>query len=171
MSAAQRATFRHAAAPVRAVIRGTNIVRRLAHLAKPVLRRPDHLQVAALCLRRRGNRREVLLISTRRSGRWTLPKGWPMKKRSLADAALQEAWEEAGVIGSVAQHSIGCFHYRKGTGGGLGIRCRVEIFPIEVAELADTFPEADQRRRRWVSPTRAERMVHEHELRALLHQL
>ena len=151
--------------------RSTDILRRLARRAQPLLRRPDHLQVAALCMRRRGNRREVLLISTRRSGRWTLPKGWPMTNRSLAEAALQEAWEEAGVTGEVAPHSIGCFHYRKGGGGNFGIRCRVEVFPIEITGQAEDFPEAGQRRRKWVRPSRAARMVHEHELRALLQRL
>lgn len=136
-----------------------------------MLRRPPHLQVAALCMRNRGKRRECLLVSTRRSRRWVLPKGWPMKGRSLAGAALQEAWEEAGVEGRVADKSIGTFHYRKVKGEGLGMRCQVEVFPVEVDRLADNFPEASQRKRRWVTPKQAARMVHEHELRAILLKL
>ncbi len=135
----------------------------------PLLRRPAHLQVAALCLRERGKRREVLLISTRRSGRWIVPRGWPMQGRSLAEAALLEAWEEAGVKGNVDPEPIGRFHYRKVGEGGL--RCRVEVFRLKAKKLADVFPEAGERKRKWVSLQRAAKMVHEHELRALLRAL
>ncbi|HHX88347.1 MAG TPA: NUDIX domain-containing protein, partial [Paracoccus sp.] len=71
----------------------------LVSIFEPVFRRPDYIQAAALCLREGNKGREVLLISSLKSERWILPKGWPMKGRTLAGAALQEAWEEAGVVG------------------------------------------------------------------------
>ncbi len=141
----------------------------IADYVAPLLRRPAQLQVAALCLRKRGKRREVLLISTRRSGRWIVPRGWPMQDRSLAEAALREAWEEAGVTGRVDHEPLGRFHYRKVGDGGL--RCRVEVFRVRVKALADDFPETTQRKRKWVSTMRAAKMVHEQELRALLRDL
>ena len=141
----------------------------IADYVAPLLHRPAHLQVAALCLRKRGKRREVLLIGTRRSGRWIVPRGWPMPDRSLAEAALREAWEEAGVTGKVDREPLGRFHYRKVGDGGL--RCRVEVFRVRVKALANDFPEAGERKRRWVSTKRAAPMVHEHELRALLRDI
>ena len=63
----------------------------------PMLQRPKRLQVAALCYRRDGDSKEVLLVTSRGTGRWILPKGWPIDGLDAGEAALQEAWEEAGV--------------------------------------------------------------------------
>ena len=63
----------------------------------PMLSRPRRLQVAALCFRRTDTGCEVLLVTSRDTGRWVIPKGWPMEGKSSAESAAQEAWEEAGV--------------------------------------------------------------------------
>ena len=76
-------------------------------------RRPAYLQVGAVCLRNRKGRREVLMISSLDTGRWIIPKGWPMRGRSLAGAALREAWEEAGIRGHVRHEPLGSFTYDK----------------------------------------------------------
>lgn len=143
----------------------------LVRFVEPILRRPPHLQAAALCLRQKGKRREVLLITSRGTGRWILPKGWPMKGKTLAEAAAQEAWEEAGVRGSVAVEPIGSYSARKVTDGGLGLRCMVHVFPLDVTELDEKFPESRQRRRKWVTLSRAAKMVQEPELKAMLRTL
>jgi len=149
----------------------TRLTDSLVRFVEPILRRPAHLQVAALCLRQKGKRREALLVTSRGTGRWILPKGWCMEGKTLAEAALCEAWEEAGVRGKVDPEPLGTYSSRKVTDSGLGLRCTVHVFPLQVEKLADDFPEANQRRRKWVSLTRAARMVQEPQLRDLLKSL
>lgn len=137
-------------------------------LIEPVFRRHEFLQVAALCLRDGKAGPEVLMVTSRGTGRWVLPKGWPMKGRSLAGAALQEAWEEAGVIGRADETSVGWYGYDKLRKGGLPLACRVELFRITVIDLAKDWPEARKRRRRWMPVTEAARRVNEAQLREQL---
>lgn len=129
---------------------------------------PPHLQVAALCLRGKGSKKEVLVISSLGTGRWILPKGWPMRGRTLAQAALREAWEEAGVKGSVSEKIVGRYSYDKITDSGSARHCEVQVFPVTVKNLTDNFPEAGKRQRKWVKPARAAQMVDEPDLKALL---
>ncbi|WP_371060484.1 NUDIX hydrolase [Rhodosalinus sp. 5P4] len=130
-----------------------------------------HRQVAALCHRNGGAEREVLLVTSRDTKRWILPKGWPVEGCDAAESALQEAWEEAGVIPepSAPVAPVGIYHYLK--------RKRVwphpfwieaQVFAVSVASLANRFPEAGQRDRRWVPTGVAARMVGEPGLRELI---
>jgi len=135
----------------------------------PFFRRPKRLQVAALCYRRRKSGKEVLLITSRDTGRWILPKGWPIDGLDEAGSALQEAWEEAGVKdGRIANDPIGTFDYQKRFNGGAEATCRTQVFPIEVDKLAREFPERQERKRKWVSPAKAADMVEEPQLRDML---
>lgn len=134
-------------------------------------RRPPHLQVGALCLRRRGGRPQVLLITSLGSGRWIIPKGWPMRGRSLAGAALQEAWEEAGITGRVDPRPIGSFVYDKIGEGGLAKQCEVRVFAVHTAAQAESYPEAGRRERVWLEPAKAAAKVQEDGLRRLLEGL
>ncbi|KPQ05840.1 MAG: putative NTP pyrophosphohydrolase [Rhodobacteraceae bacterium HLUCCA12] len=140
----------------------------LVSLIEPVFKRPEFIQAAALCLREGRRGREVLLVSSLDTGRWILPKGWPMRNRSLAGAAQQEAWEEAGVIGKAEESPIGFFTYEKKRAGGLPVACRVEVFRIAVADLAKDWPERDRRKRRWMLLDDAARRVKEPDLKTLL---
>lgn len=140
----------------------------LKALMSPVMPRPDYLQVAALCLRDGDAGTEVLMVSSLTTKRWILPKGWPMQGRSLAEAALQEAWEEAGVSGIVEPAAVGHFTYRKLVKKGIPITCRCEVFRVSVQRLADRYPEAARRERRWMPATEAAGLVDEPELKALL---
>ena len=140
----------------------------LKALMSPVMPRPDYLQVAALCLRDGDAGSEVLMVSSLTTKRWILPKGWPMQGRSLAEAALQEAWEEAGVSGIVEPAAVGHFTYRKLVKKGIPITCRCEVFRISVDSLADRYPEQAKRQRRWMPLPEAATSVDEPELRALL---
>ena len=129
-------------------------------------------QVAALCLRNgEGGGTEVLLITSRGTGRWILPKGWPMSGRSLAEAAAIEAWEEAGVRGQAEAEPLGSYGAEKVTGDGIGLPCRVQVFRLPVEDVADDFPEAAQRRRHWTRAAEAAELVCEPELRDLLRRL
>lgn len=138
-------------------------------LARLLGRCPPDMQVAALC--RKAGTGEVLLITSRGTGRWVVPKGWPMPGRSLADAALQEAWEEAGVTGRVGQAEIGRYHYGKEQDRGFAIPVEVRVFPLYVDQLESPFPEADERQRRWFAPEKAAQLVAEPGLQQILRNL
>lgn len=129
---------------------------------------PPRLQVAALCWRRTRKGLRVLLITSRDTGRWIIPKGWPMRNRTEAGAAAREAWEEAGLRGEVSSDSIGVYTYRKRLQHGGVLPCVVRVYPIEAQEMLQKFPETGQRRARWFSRERAARKVQEHELAALI---
>lgn len=130
--------------------------------------RPAPLQYAALCYRRTGHGQEILLITSRGTGRWVLPKGWSMKKKSGSGAAAREAYEEAGAVGQIGQQPVGTFEYRKWLRGGLPVQCIVRVYPLEVERLEDDFPEKDQRQRQWFSPQQASELVEEPQLQALI---
>ena len=70
-------------------------------------------QFAALCYRVKDGKTRVLLVTSRGTGRWIIPKGWPMDGKTPAETAAQEAWEEAGVTGKVQDMCLGLFSYRK----------------------------------------------------------
>lgn len=142
---------------------------------QPLMQRPRPRQVAALC-RREGKRgTEVLVITSRGSGRWIIPKGWPIAGMSDAQSALTEAWEEAGVRDAVvAPQPIGRYSYVKrpdGTDTQPPLTIETDVYPMTVGTLARRYPEVGQRRRRWVSPTRAARLVEEPGLRAILRNM
>lgn len=132
-------------------------------------RRPPEMQVAALCMDQATG--QVLLVTSRGTGRWIVPKGWPMPGRSLAGAAMQEAWEEAGARGSADPVEIGRYHYAKDQDRGFAIPVEVRVFPMQVESLAEDYPEAQQRRRRWFAPADAARMVAEPGLQQILRAL
>jgi 8-oxo-dGTP pyrophosphatase MutT (NUDIX family) len=137
----------------------------------PIMAGEEHVQVAALCTRRKGDKTQVLMIRSLDTGRWILPKGWPMAGRTLAGAALQEAWEEAGVKGSVVEDPVGEYSYDKVLVGGQAKPCRVSVFRVTVDNLAKTYPEADKRKRKWMAPGKAAQAVAETELREILASL
>ena len=125
-------------------------------------------QYAALCYRLRKDSVQVLLVTSRDSGRWVIPKGWPMKDRSAAEAAETEAWEEAGVTGKVKDHCLGVYSYLKGIDDTHSLPVVVAVYPLLVADISDDFPEADQRRRKWFDAKKASGRVVEPELRRIL---
>jgi 8-oxo-dGTP pyrophosphatase MutT (NUDIX family) len=127
------------------------------------------LQVGALCWRRtaKGALR-VLLITSRETGRWVIPKGWPMRNRTEAEAAAREAFEEAGVTGEIGARSLGLYGYPKVLARGHSIPCVVRVFPLEVRERLAKFPEAGQRKLKWFSPAKAARSVQEPELAQII---
>ncbi|HPE26237.1 NUDIX hydrolase [Albidovulum sp.] len=128
-------------------------------------------QYAALCHRKTAKgRTEVLLITSRDTGRWVIPKGWPMKGKSGAECALREAYEEAGVEGDPDSRCIGLYAYDKGLKGGAVQPCVVAVYPVRVRRLKDDFPEKGQRVRKWFSPRKAASRVAEPELSELLSQ-
>lgn len=128
-------------------------------------------QVAAIPYRidARGNVK-VLLVTSRGTRRWVVPKGWPWPKLSNHEAACGEAWEEAGVIGVARKGRIGTYVYEKRE-GARSKPVKVLVYLLEVTALARTWPEFGQRRRAWFAPRRAAEAVHEPELKSLLASL
>ncbi len=125
-------------------------------------------QFAALCYRINNGKPEILLITSRGSHRWIVPKGWPMHGATPGEAALQEAWEEAGVQGKVIERCIGLFSYSKMMDGKKSLPIVALVYPVKVKALAQEFPEAGQRRRKWFSPKKAAAKVSEPELAQIL---
>jgi 8-oxo-dGTP pyrophosphatase MutT (NUDIX family) len=125
-------------------------------------------QYGALCWRMHRGKVEVLLITSRDTGRWVIPKGWPIAGLAPAETAAREAWEEAGVEGDIADYGLGVFDYDKVLGPKGCIPCSVEVFGLRVAELKGKFPERKERRRKWFDFEKAARKVAEPQLRALL---
>ncbi|WP_050786788.1 NUDIX hydrolase [Rhodobacter ferrooxidans] len=125
-------------------------------------------QVGALCWRRIGKRLEVLLITSRDTGRWVIPKGWPIAGLTAADSAAREAFEEAGVEGKALGDCIGRYGYLKMLAPQDGLACEVAVYPLQVKALRDRFPESQQRRRKWFTPRKAARKVAEPDLQGLL---
>jgi ADP-ribose pyrophosphatase YjhB (NUDIX family) len=128
----------------------------------------DPYQIAALPTRRdQFGTLEVLLVTSRETRRWVIPKGWPWPMIADHEAAAGEAWEEGGVRGYIAPHIIGTYHYdkrRKQKSEPL----KVLVFVLEVTEEAESWPEQAQRERRWFSLSDAAERVCEHELKTLL---
>ncbi|BCH33498.1 hypothetical protein MesoLjLc_54280 [Mesorhizobium sp. L-8-10] len=92
---------------------------------------------------------EILLITTRRTGRWILPRGWPVKAKTPAQTAAREAFEEAGVIGSVDPRPVGEYSYVKTLADGSENDCLVTLFSLQVHGTLVNWPERNQRQRRW----------------------
>lgn len=111
---------------------------------------------------------EVLLITSRETRRWVIPKGWPIKTLKPGPSAAQEAFEEAGVLGVVARKPLGVFHYDKRLRSGRLQHVRVMVYALEVREARAAWPELGQRELRWTSPAEASTLVDEPELKVLL---
>jgi 8-oxo-dGTP pyrophosphatase MutT (NUDIX family) len=124
-------------------------------------------QFGALCYRVRNDKVQVLLITSRNTGRWIVPKGWPMDGHSPQQAALTEAWEEAGVIGKARGNALGIYSYNKANDDKKW-PCVVAVFPVKVARLEKDFPEVKERKRKWFSRKKAASLVHEPELQQMI---
>lgn len=113
---------------------------------------------------------EVLLVTGRRSGRWTIPKGWPMPGKTLAEAAEQEAFEEAGVTGTVDPKPLGTFRHIKQQLAIGDIEVNIVVHPLWVDHELPKWPELGQRKRKWFSAKEAAKRVDSLELGELIRQ-
>ena len=130
---------------------------------------PLRVQYAALPYRTdKQGRLEILLVTSRETQRWVIPKGWPMKRRSARKAAEREALEEAGVRGAVSKLAVGEYAYVKRGPAGQEWPCRVDVFALAVLKEKPVWREHRQRMRRWFSAEAAAEAVEEAELKALI---
>ena len=125
-------------------------------------------QIAALCYRRKKGKLQFLLVTTRTSRRWIVPKGWPMAGLSAQQVAATEAWEEAGVRGIVHERPVGVFSYTKEYDNTPDLPCAAIVYGVKVEQVEKDFPEREERERRWVSRKKALAMVELPELVPLM---
>lgn len=132
---------------------------------------PVFTQAGAICWRGNVNAREILLITSLRTKRRIIPKGWSEPGMTLRDTARQETWEEAGIAdGILSSGPVGSYLYDKLAKNG-GIRlCRVHVFSYEVHQMRHEFPEAGRRSQIWLPPGEAAIHVREPALQSLLLQ-
>ena len=128
-------------------------------------------QVAAIPFRlREDGGLEVLLVTSRTTRRFIVPKGWPMKGKSGRRAAAIEAQEEAGVLGKALKQPAGTYSYWKRMADGF-IRVDVSVFLLQVTEELADWREAANRQRAWLPPADAALLIDEPELSTLLRDL
>jgi 8-oxo-dGTP pyrophosphatase MutT (NUDIX family) len=113
---------------------------------------------------------EVLLVTSRDTGRWIIPKGWPMKNKKPHKAAAQEAVEEAGVKGAIGSTPIGQYQYWKRRTRDF-VLCEVNVYPLQVSKHLKTWAERGQRELRWFTPEEAALHIEEPELAELIRDL
>jgi 8-oxo-dGTP pyrophosphatase MutT (NUDIX family) len=126
----------------------------------------ERLQYAALPWRKT-DRLEIMLVSSRETRRWIIPKGWPMAGRSGSAAAGIEAMEEAGLLGVLSKEPIGQYFYEKRFSRYVQT-CRVEVFSLRVVRQRDDWPEKHERSTQWFCAEEAKELVSEPELNALI---
>ena len=105
------------------------------------------------------DRAEFMLLTSRETRRWIIPKGWPKRGRSPHHSAAREAFEEAGVVGAVAKRPVGSFSYEKRLKNGRSVECEVRVFPLEVKRQRKEWPEKQERRVKWLSASKAAEKV------------
>jgi len=146
------------------------IIGRITSDLRLMLQRPPRQQFAAICHRtkKKTGDLEVLLITSRDTGRWVIPKGWHMQGKQPHAIAEREAFEEAGIKGKATSEPIGFYTYMKKMRGGHKVATRVQVHALEVKGAAKEFPEKGVRRLEWVSCDEAAARVEEPELKSLL---
>ncbi len=125
---------------------------------------PKTQQVAALPWRKGENGTEILLVTTRTTKRWVIPKGWTMDGKADYEAAEIEAFEEAGVQGEIEAEAIGSYGYLKVLRSGKARHVTVLVFSLHVNEVHDEWPEREERQRQWFEKAQALALIGEPEL-------
>lgn len=128
-------------------------------------------QCAALAYVETSDGKLILLVTTRGRGVWTVPKGWPKPKKTKAEVAALEAFEEGGVSGEVAKEPLGSYTYTKRLHMFSWVRCHAEVYALHVERQLLTWQERESRKVAWVPLARAAEMVRERELADFLRSL
>ena len=128
-------------------------------------------QVAALPLRQaKDGTLEILLVTSRDTGRWIIPKGWPSKRLKDCKAAAREARQEAGVKGKIFRRAIGTYRYIKRELDNDAL-IEVRVFLLKVSKHYKRWPEHRERRRAWFDIEDAASRVSDPELSSLIGML
>jgi len=113
------------------------------------------VQYAALPYRVVDGHAEVMLVTSRETKRWILPKGRPEKRLKAHEVAAAEAFEEAGIVGSVVKDAFCHFPSTKRLKNGHELPCTIKVYLLKVKKVVDDWPEKGQRERRWFTPGEA----------------
>jgi 8-oxo-dGTP pyrophosphatase MutT (NUDIX family) len=132
----------------------------------------DSIQLAALPCRLTGDgTRQIMLLTSRDTGRWVIPKGWPIKGLKPREVAEREAYEEAGLRGRVAgKKPVGTFHYAKQLPAE-ALLCQVRVYLLWVHEQLIDWPEKSERQTRWFDAADAADLVDEGGLAEIIRRL
>jgi 8-oxo-dGTP pyrophosphatase MutT (NUDIX family) len=120
-------------------------------------------QSGVIPIRFRNGILEILLITSRRKKHWVIPKGIIEGDLSSQESALQEAYEEAGIRGTIERAFLGKYQYNKWGG-----TCTVEVFLMQVEEELETWPEDYFRERKWLDLESAQALVDNPDLKKLI---
>jgi len=112
----------------------------------------------------------VLLLTSRETKRWNIPKGWPMKGRSGGEAAAKEALDEAGLVGRPSKKPIGSYTYFKRRDAHFDF-CRVDVYLLPLDKQRKSWREKGQRDAQWFTLQEAAALVEEPGLVGLLNDL
>ena len=134
----------------------------------PIQKRMARTQFGALCYRVEKGILQILLVTSRGTKRWIVPKGWPEDGLTPAEVAAKEADEEAGVTGKVKQRPIGVYSYKKHMENAESLPCIVTLYALKVKKQRDSYAEQSERRRKWFSCDEAASQVAEPELARLI---
>lgn len=126
------------------------------------------IQYAALPYRLHGRQVQIMLITSRRTRRWIIPKGWPIEGLRPQEAAAREAVEEAGIVGEIADRPIGSYRYVKRLKGESALTIQVIVFPFRVDDYTPAFREQGQRMLRWLAYEEAASRIAEPSLQRLI---
>jgi len=113
----------------------------------------------------------VMLVTSRETRRWVIPKGWTAGRLKPHAAAEREAYEEAGIVGRIGKTAIGRYDYQKRLKGDDTVTCTVDVFLFEVRQQRKRWPEQGEREGRWFTPADAAGAVDEPDLAALIRGL
>src|SRR4051794_36012762 len=106
---------------------------------------------------------QVCLVSSRGGKRWVVPKGCMEPGKTAGELALEEAWEEAGLLGQLQPEPVGSYLYEK-----FGNSYYVVVFLMLVTESAADWPERTLRKRAWLTPAQALTRIEDVGLRELI---
>ena len=120
----------------------------------------DFIRQAAAIPLRAG---QVCLVTSSNGKRWVIPKGLIDPGQTAAETALQETWEEAGLVGVLQPEPVGTYLYEK-----FGGTCHVTVFVMQVTQVAEDWPECGLRQRCWVSASQAVARLEERGLREVV---
>ncbi|HEY5798137.1 MAG TPA: NUDIX hydrolase [Bosea sp. (in: a-proteobacteria)] len=128
-------------------------------------------QIAAMPVRRQDDgSTEILLVTSRTTRRWIVPKGWPIKGMTAPEAAAREAFEEAGVVGRIVSEPAGRYTYWKRMPDHF-VLCEVTLYLLEVERRLDSWAEQHQRQSQWFRLEDAADLVDEPELATAIRNL
>lgn len=127
-----------------------------------------YTQVAALPFTIIGGEINICLITSKETGRWIIPKGWPKPGIPNYEMAEKEAEQEAGLIGEIEKKAIGSYTYKKKLHVFASVICKVKVYPLHVTRQLLSWPEKQQRITLWTKIADAASKVDDTELELLL---